>query len=500
MKFAKLLRMLNPEEDAHYDQAYTYRDDLERQSSFMFYPVTLTTTISWLPYISLDQKLFPNLPILVYFRLGLTFVALMAMALNLLPFFSKRKYNLVLFVFVYLELSTALILGLVGASPVYMGGFSLIVFLLPMIPIEREHAMVILGLSSIIFLSVGLTSGMKFEEWGEIYGGYNLAVSYIVSLVAIFALHRVRYRSYQHYVSVSRANEELHTASIELRTINEELEDAAIKLAGKNEELEQKRREEVIANQELQEANELKSKLLSMAAHDLRGPLQVILLHAGDLAEMNPENPDLFLLKRMTKGAQKISSNAEKMENLIKSTLENAVIDSGKLKLDKKMVDVAELAGLVVRHGIPLAEKKNQQIHFDSEEGCLVTGDHVRLEQVMDNLLRNAVKFSPPGTSIWVTVMSDGSTVTFKVKDQGPGLSDEDKKNLFKEFQRLSARPTGGETSTGLGLSISRQLVKLHDGDIRAESEQGKGCTFIVELPAQKMHIKTRKLSHERVS
>jgi signal transduction histidine kinase len=433
----------------------------------------------------LDSKLHPEIPSLIYFRLGLTLVGLISLVLFFIPIpYLKNKRYLMLFgICLYMELATAMILGLVRADPVYMGGFCILVILVPIFPFRKQETMILLGAACVLFLIVGLASNMSAKSWEEMYGWINFMSSLVISIITAFVLDGIRKQNYRNNCTIHQINEELQATSVELRSINEELEDAAIELSKKNEELRQVAQEEAIINEELQEANELKSKLLSMAAHDLRGPLQIILLHAGDLTQVDADNPDPFMLKRLGKAAEKISMNADKMEKLIEHTLETAVIDSGKLKLDRTPVDLGELAGFVIRHCAPLAEKKNQSIVFKGGEGYIVDADNVRLEQVMDNIVRNAVKFSPPGKTIWVTVDRDNTLVTFEVRDEGPGLNDDDKKNLFKEFQRLSARPTGGETSTGLGLSISMKLVKLHGGNIRVESDPGKGSTFIVELP-----------------
>ena len=485
MKMNKVLDFFK--KDADYKPPDTFIEELDRQSGAILIPLIISVILAWLPYIKLDNKLHPEIPSLIYYRLGLTIVGLIALVIFFIPFpyLKTKRYLMLLGICFYMELATALILGLVRADPVYMGGFSILVILIPIMPFRRQDTMILLGAACVLFLIVGLSYRMSFTSWDEMYGGINFMISLVISVVTAFVLDGIRRQNYRNNCTIHQINEELQTTSVELRSINEELEDAAIELSKKNEELRQIAQEEAIINEELQEANELKSKLLSMAAHDLRGPLQIILLHAADLAQIDAEKPDPFQLKRLGKASEKISLNADKMEKLIEHTLETAVIDSGKLRLDRTPIDLGELAGFVIRHCAPLAERKDQRIVFKGGEGYMVNADHVRLEQVMDNIVRNAVKFSPIGKTIWVTVANEESLVTFKVRDQGPGLNEEDKKNLFKEFQRLSARPTGGETSTGLGLSISMKLVKLHGGNIRVESEPGKGSTFIVELPGR---------------
>jgi signal transduction histidine kinase len=126
---------------------------------------------------------------------------------------------------------------------------------------------------------------------------------------------------------------------------------------------------------------------------------------------------------------------------------------------------------------------KGQKLDLVIEPGCRVKGDLEWLEVIFDNLVSNALKFSAGKTAIAIAVRCLEKTVRVAVMDNGPGLTPEDKKKIFGKFQRLSARPTGGESSTGLGLSIAEQLVRRHGGRIWAESEIGLGSTFYVELP-----------------
>ena len=109
--------------------------------------------------------------------------------------------------------------------------------------------------------------------------------------------------------------------------------------------------------------------------------------------------------------------------------------------------------------------------------------DGNRIRDALDNLVNNAIKFSPPDRSVWVSLERAGDRILFRVKDQGPGLTEEDKKLVFGLYQRLSAQPTGNEFSTGLGLSIVKQRIELHGGRVWVDSRPGEGATFNIELP-----------------
>jgi signal transduction histidine kinase len=114
----------------------------------------------------------------------------------------------------------------------------------------------------------------------------------------------------------------------------------------------------------------------------------------------------------------------------------------------------------------------------------MVMADFERLREAMDNVVSNAVKYSPLDQPIHISLEKADRKVRFLVRDEGPGLTRDDKKRLFGRFQRLSAQPTGGESSNGLGLSIVKQIIELHGGNVSAKSRVGRGTTFIIELDA----------------
>jgi signal transduction histidine kinase/DNA-binding NarL/FixJ family response regulator/Flp pilus assembly protein TadD len=231
----------------------------------------------------------------------------------------------------------------------------------------------------------------------------------------------------------------------------------------------------------LEEANAFKTELLGIAAHDLKNPLQVISGFASLIQEVKT-------LDEAQRSASAIERASERMLKLIKELLETAAFDSGRLELNKIPVNLAELLHAVVEHNRPNAEKKSQTLELTIEENSIAELDVERMREVFENLISNAVKYSPVGKRIQVRlVRSSQEVVRIEVKDEGQGLTESDKEKLFGKFQRLSARPTGGESSTGLGLSIVKQLVELHGGKVWAESDgKGKGATFCVELPMVK--------------
>ena len=230
-----------------------------------------------------------------------------------------------------------------------------------------------------------------------------------------------------------------------------------------------------------QEASTFKSQLLSLAAHDLKSPLISIRGFVRLLRD------DLDKRSESAEKAELIEHLSQNMLTLINELLESAELESGKIQLAKKEVDISLLALTITDLNKHHAERKRLRFSLSLEDtgDCKVEGDPGRLQEAMENLVTNAIKYSPHGKTIYITVEKKNSSVQFSVRDEGPGISAEDKPKLFERFQRLSSRPTGDETSTGLGLFIVKQIVDLHGGRVWVEGQAGEGTTFNIEFPAR---------------
>lgn len=228
-------------------------------------------------------------------------------------------------------------------------------------------------------------------------------------------------------------------------------------------------------------ANQFKSDLVNIVAHDLKNPLTTIVGMSHFLQEED------FPQDSVKESARSIAGSAEQMVDLITDFLNVESMEQGRINLNKISLSLSELTGYVVSTNRHLAEKKQQTVTLtvcDSSES-MVVADSERLYQSIENLFSNAVKYSPFGSPIEVRVERVNNAVRVSVKDYGAGLSDDDQKKLFGKFQKLSPRPTGNESSNGLGLSIAKLIVDLHGGKIWAESQLGRGSIFIIELPLE---------------
>jgi PAS domain S-box-containing protein len=239
-------------------------------------------------------------------------------------------------------------------------------------------------------------------------------------------------------------------------------------------------------NQTLQRINKQKNEILGVAAHDLKNPLGAVVGFAGALRVCLDEKRLESFRSEMVDEADSIEQSARHMLNIINGLLNASALEDGAVELELTDCEMDLLIGSVISMNDAAAKRKGIAVHFEAEAGCVVIGDIQRLQELVDNILSNAIKYSPKGSQVWVKLAhASPSEVRFSVKDEGPGLSAEDKKRLFGKFQKLSARPTAGETSTGLGLAIAKSIAELHNGRIWAESEFGLGATFFVELPVK---------------
>lgn len=223
----------------------------------------------------------------------------------------------------------------------------------------------------------------------------------------------------------------------------------------------------------LQEKNEF----MGVVAHDLKNPLGTILMLSKYIQK------DETISELTKESVNDIVITANGMFELIKALLEFNRYDSQTFVLEKKLLNFSENIHHVLKRYVHHVEKKNMTIQTSLDETIHVMGDAIILQGIVDNLFSNALKYSHLGAEITVSLRRNKERCRFEVTDQGPGISQEEMKKLFKKFQKLSARPTGEEHSTGLGLASAKKFVELHDGAIWCESLIGRGSTFIVEIP-----------------
>jgi signal transduction histidine kinase len=232
----------------------------------------------------------------------------------------------------------------------------------------------------------------------------------------------------------------------------------------------------------LRQANAFKSEILGTVAHDLKNPLGVILGRTEILKEI------IAAAGALDDNAQAqiayIRDAANRLTEMVDDLVSDAMADALDITIRREPVDISVLVREVAEANRPLAVRKEQTIKVVAAPNLAATCDSDRIREAIDNLVSNAVKYSPIGGAIDLLVAQEPGGISVQVRDQGAGLSPEDISRLFGRFQRLSAKPTAGETSTGLGLSIVKRIVDLHGGRITVDSAgPGKGATFKMTLP-----------------
>ena len=238
-------------------------------------------------------------------------------------------------------------------------------------------------------------------------------------------------------------------------------------LAEKNEQIQAQ-------NLELNALNIEKNEMIGIVAHDLKNPLT----SAMTISE-------LFNSEEITKDQKEylslITKSLNRMNDLVAKILEIKVLESSSLKTNYSKVDLKQITEQVIAALKIQSDNKNIQITTDLDE-VVASLDRSLMVQIIDNLLSNAIKFSNHNTTVHITLKEENQTIRLEIDDEGPGIMEEDKAQLFKKFRKLNARPTDGESSTGLGLSIVKKYVEAMNGKVWCESEFGQGAKFIVEF------------------
>ncbi len=229
-------------------------------------------------------------------------------------------------------------------------------------------------------------------------------------------------------------------------------------------------------NQQLTEVNQEKNEFLGIVAHDLKNPLSNIM----SLSEIILENQIDIEIKEFM---EMIKISAESMFSLITTLLDVNAIESGKINLFLQKENILPILQQVLNDYKQPALQKNIKFYFECvQQNYYAIVDKNITRQILDNIISNAIKYSPLGKNIYIRLFCNQHIIKCEVQDEGQGLSQEDLSKLFNKFTRLKPQPTAGEHSSGLGLFIVKKLIEKMNGKVWCESELGKGSTFIVEF------------------
>lgn len=227
----------------------------------------------------------------------------------------------------------------------------------------------------------------------------------------------------------------------------------------------------------------LKDEFLGMASHDLKNPLFVIVCQAYLIASKVPVGSEMS--EEAMEMVNRIAQHAKNMQRIIADFLDFQAVEDGHIKLNLQKVDLSELGVRCVENMQPYAAEKRIALtvmNCSDDVRPVVMADPARIDQVVQNLVGNALKFNPPEGSVRVEIWCEDERVCFKVRDRGPGLSEGDLERVFVHFGKLSRKPTGSESSSGLGLAICKKLIELHEGQIGAQNNPEGGACFWFSL------------------
>lgn len=246
-----------------------------------------------------------------------------------------------------------------------------------------------------------------------------------------------------------------------------------------NQELAARTRELQRSNARLETINTQKNRFLGMAAHDLRTPIGHVLYSADllrdEVANLSPEQAEALSV---------IDHAGKSMLRILNDLLDIANIEAGRFSLNLAPGDLAAGIRAVVQRLTPLATAKNMRLSCSLPADLPeLAFDAVRMEQLLTNLISNAVKYAPPGTTVRIAGACGDGHVAISVADQGVGVAMEDRERIFEPFGRGQARPTGDEKSVGLGLCIARTIARGHGGDLVIDNQPGQGAVFLCTLP-----------------
>lgn len=229
------------------------------------------------------------------------------------------------------------------------------------------------------------------------------------------------------------------------------------------------------------EVDRMKNEFVSTVSHELRTPLTSIrgalgLLASGLMGTLSEKGQHMLDIA---------AKNTDRLVRLINDILDIERMESGKVTLQKRLCDAAQLVSQAAEGIQPVADKARVTLEV-SPVPSRVWADPDRIIQTLTNILGNAIKFSPPGTKVWLRAERQGDQVLFQVKDQGRGIPADKLESIFKPFEQVDASDSRKKGGSGLGLAICRSIVQQHGGRIWAESALGTGSTFFFTLPALK--------------
>ena len=449
-------------------------DDLFATRHKLVLTASLSTALFSISYLIIS--------IFIRFPLGTYLMIFNAVGFLSIPFLMKWRVPLLWLANIYLFIGSLAVLVLIFFS----GGMQSPILpwliappALALLIVNRVYAILwtVISLCGLTVVTVLEGRGIDFPKYYDL--NWTLYFSFVctfgIILIVVLIAMIFEGNMTKAMVTLGEKNKELEKSKGDLATLYDEILEKNNVLTGQKEEI-------TLISEQLKRLNQKKNDLMYLITHDLKSPFASIQI----LTHLSKRQAGADgLMDRQA--ISMIGEIADKSQALIQKLLNAENFEQVAYTINIEKLDVVPIVRAVIDAGQNLAAQKNIVIHFepDGEGDYTAFVDNIYLTQVFENLINNALKFSPPYKEVVITIEPGHTILRAIVKDQGPGIKDEEKEMLFTKFATLSNRPTGGESSSGLGLSIVKHYLELLGGNVRCESEHGKGSSFIVELPRQ---------------
>lgn len=430
-------------EESKYDQYLAYRYRLILNAS-------LTTSLFSFAYLILS--------ILIQFELGLYLMIFNVAGFALIPFLIKARMPALFVGNIYVCVGSVAVMILIffsGGLQSPVAPWLIAPPVLALLIVNRLYALIWMGISIVCLSVLAVITN----------SGYTFPINYKTDWALLFA-----YLSSSGLILIVVMVAMIFEGNIK-KVLNS--------LTEKNAEILEKNEELLAFSEQLKELNDKKNDLMYLIAHDLKSPLANMqaLIWLTKMENKIDQMP-------VTEAISMISDQIKKMQVLIQKILNSENFENIAYNLKLEELDMTVLIQAAVNDLNKMAASKDIAIQFVKREGTFkVLADKIYMTQVIENLLNNAIKFSPKGKQITIGVDVSNEFVRASIKDEGPGIKREEIDQLFKRFSKISNRPTAGESSTGLGLAIVKQYTELLNGRVWCESELGNGSSFIAEFP-----------------
>jgi len=327
-------------------------------------------------------------------------------------------------------------------------------------PIQHEKH----GIIGMVIISTSL-SGIEqmLNEVKTRMGTYSITVAVLIILTS--------------YLASGFITQPIKQLTDVIRKMSQGHLDQRVKISGSRE-LRQLGEAFNIMSEKLENLDRARNEFVSNASHELKTPLSAIKVLTESLIHMEADDPSVY-----NEFLNDINSEIDRLNTIISDLLTLVKIDTEEVQLDQEPVDLVKLVNNTLRRLQLLAQQKHITLESYYDDHLTVSGDSVKLQQVVSNIVDNAIKYTPEGGRVTVEVYENSGNAVVKVSDTGIGIPAKDLPHIFDRFFRVDkarSRATGG---TGLGLSIAHKIILLHGGNIRVVSEEGKGSIFYIELP-----------------